>query len=77
MKNDYLIACRSKVEGGDDAVRGEPALVDLLAMLAVVEEPTEGHGRGVRVNLKKIHCLITGFAGIRLSSVRSGSNRCY
>jgi len=54
-----LIAGRREVEGGDDAVGGEPALVDLLAMLAVVEEPAECHGRGVRVHLKIIYDLVT------------------
>ena len=57
QNNAHLLAGRREVEGGDDAVGGEPALVDLLAMLAVVEEPAERDCRGVRVNLK-IDCII-------------------
>ncbi len=47
-----LVAGRSEVERGQDAVRREPAFVDQLAVLAVVEEPAERHRRRVSVDLK-------------------------
>ena len=52
-----LVTSRGEVQGRDDPVGGEPALVDLLAVLAVVEEPAEGDGRRVSVDLKREHLL--------------------
>ena len=51
-----LVAGRGEVEGRDDPVGGEPGFVDLLAVLAVVEEPAEGDGCWVGVHLEREHC---------------------
>ena len=46
-----LVARGGKVEGWDDAVGAEAALVNLLPVLAVVEEPAEGDGAGKGIDL--------------------------
>ena len=47
-----LVRGRSEVEGGQDSVGREPSFVDQLSVFAVVEEPAESHGCGVRIDLK-------------------------